>query len=451
MALILLVEDEKLLRWSLQQRLEKEGHEVLAAGDLAEASFHLSAHQPDLMLLDLSLPDGHGLDFYERNLERLEDSVVVVMTAVGQVEDAVRAMKLGALDFLSKPVDHRALVELVNRSLDVRGIRRDAEVAQRIRERALDVEVVAQADASRRTLEIAVEVGASGVDSILLVGESGTGKNMLARYIHAVSSRQAAPLLEVNCAAIPGQLMESELFGHEKGAFTDAKQSHKGTFELANGGTVLLDEVGEIRFDLQAKLLQLLDRRAFRRVGGTREIKVDVRVIAATNRNLRGMVEEKEFRADLYYRLSIFPIELPPLRDRREDILPLAKMFLASLQQKVGRRYQGFARDAENVLLAYSWPGNIRELRNVVERAVILEKGSEVRPEALVLDVVQPGAGASPPAGGMPEGIVPLETVEREMVRRAMSVAGGNQTRAAEILGVSRDQLRYRLKKFALS
>jgi two-component system response regulator AtoC len=454
MALILLVEDEKLLRWSLQQRLEKEGHEVLPAKDLAEASSSLSSHQPDLVLLDLSLPDGHGLDFYERNLERLDDSVVLVMTAVGQVEDAVRAMKLGALDFLSKPVDHRALVELVNRSLQVRGIRRDAEVAQRIRERELAMEIVARSEASKRMLEIAGEVASSQVDTILLAGESGTGKNMIARYVHAVSERHAAPFLEVNCAAIPGQLMESELFGHEKGAFTDAKHTHKGTFELSSGGTVLLDEVGEIRVDLQAKLLHLLDRRTFRRVGGTREIKVDVRVIAATNRNLREMVRNREFRDDLYYRLSIFPIEIPPLRERREDILPLARMFLANLQQKVGRRYEGFSREAENILLAYSWPGNIRELRNVVERAIILEKGPLVGTGSLILDTVQPSGtagGSGPrPASGPADGIVPLETMEREMVRRAMRASGGNQTRAAEILGVTRDQLRYRLKKFDL-
>lgn len=451
MASILLVEDEKLLRWSLQQRLEREGHVVYPAENLAAALGHLAARQPDLLLLDLSLPDGNGLDFFEANRERLEDSVVVVMTAFGQVEDAVRAMKLGALDFLSKPVDHRALVELVNRSLEVRRVQRDAEVAQRIRERDLDVDLVCHSRTFARTLEIAEEVARSPVDTVLLVGESGTGKNVVARYIHAVSPRHGAPFLEVNCAAIPGSLMESELFGHERGSFTDAKTTHKGTFELADGGSVLLDEVGDLRLDLQAKLLHLLDRRTFRRVGGSREIRVDVRVLAATNRNLREMVQNKEFRDDLYYRISTFPIEIPPLRERPEDIVPLAKQFLRSLQQRMGKRFDGFTREAENVLLSYRWPGNVRELRNVVERAVILTKGRTIGVESLVLDCVPSAALPTdteiPAAGGVGAEIMPLDALEREMVRRAMTAAGGNQTRAARMLGISRDQLRYRLKK----
>jgi DNA-binding NtrC family response regulator len=454
MALILLIEDEKLLRWSLQQRLEKEGHQVHPAADLAEASLHLDQHQPDLILLDLSLPDGHGLDFYEQNLAKLDESVVLVMTAVGQVEDAVRAMKLGAIDFLSKPVDHRALTELVHRCLDIRTTRRDAQVARHLRERELDVDLICNSETFRSTMDIAGEVARSDVDTLLLLGESGSGKNVVARYIHAVSARAQRPFLEINCAAIPDQLLESELFGHERGAFTDAKQTRKGTFELAEGGTVLLDEVGEIKLELQAKLLHLLEDRNFRRVGGTREIRVDVRVIAATNRELRGMVEDRSFRDDLYYRLSIFPIEVPPLRDRKEDILPLATMFLQRLQARVSRTYDGFTRDAENVLLSYPWPGNVRELRNVVERAVILEKSREVGTDALVLDRVRSGGG-SPSGGavrdGMPPGIVPLEEVEREMVVRAMTATGDNQTRAAELLGISRDQLRYRLKRFDLS
>jgi DNA-binding NtrC family response regulator len=455
MALILLVEDEKLLRWSLQKRLEKEGHEVHPAENLAEAREHLAEHRPDLMLLDLGLPDGHGLDFYERNREDLEDSVVLVMTAVGQVDDAVRAMKLGALDFLSKPVDHHALVDLVNRSIEIRATKRDAGVAKHIQQRWLDQPVIVESEVFRRTMEIASEVSRSGIETILLLGESGAGKNVVARHIHRASDRCKGPFLEVNCAAIPDSLIESELFGHEKGAFTDAKTSRKGSFELAEGGTVLLDEVGEIRYDLQAKLLHLLEGRTFRRVGGARQIRADVRVIAATNRNLNQMVSDKEFRDDLYYRLSVFPIEIPALRDRPEDILPLAEMFLKMIQKRVGRSFGGFTRDAENILLAYAWPGNIRELRNVVERAVILEKGQEIDSSSLILDRIHTVSTTSRDhlmnqgsGGAMPQGIVTLEEVEREMVRRAMEAAGDNQTRAAELLGVTRDQLRYRLKKF---
>ena len=449
MALILLVEDEKLLRWSLQQRLEKEGHTVHAAECLSEAGDHLSKHLPDLVLLDLSLPDGHGLDFFEENLGKLEDSVVLVMTAFGEVGDAVRAMKLGALDFLSKPVEHKALIELVNRSLDVRASRRDAQVAKNLREKKIDVDIVSHSPRTKETLELAREVSHSEVDTILLLGESGTGKNVIARYIHANSSRAERPYLEVNCAAIPEQLLESELFGHEKGAFTDAKRSKPGTFELADGGTVLLDEIAELKLNLQAKLLHLLENRTMRRVGGIREIQLDVRIIAVTNRDLRAMVQQRSFRDDLYYRISVFPIDVPPLRDRHEDILPLARHFLQFLQVKSGKQFEGFSREAENMLLTYSWPGNVRELRNVVERSVILEKGREISPNSLILDTIQPPSiTAEPSSTALPAGIVPLEKVEREMVHRAMIATGNNQTRAAELLGITRDQLRYRLKKF---
>ena len=451
MALILLVEDESLLRWSLRQRLERNGHTVHTAETLAEADSHVSQHIPDMMLLDLSLPDGHGLDFFEANRARLEESVVLVMTAVGEVDDAVRAMKLGALDFLSKPVDHKALIDLVNRSLEVRDNRRDAQVAKSLRERTLDIDLIAYSPNFRRAVEIACEVARSEVDTILLLGESGTGKNVIARYIHANSTRADRPFLDVNCAAIPDQLLESELFGHEKGAFTDAKKSKHGTFELADGGTVLLDEIGELKLDLQAKLLHLLENRIFRRVGGVREIRVDLRIIAVTNRDLRAMVQDGRFRDDLYYRINIFPIELPPLRDRAEDVLPLARTFLRSLQARAGKSFTGFTREAENLLLTYSWPGNVRELRNVVERAVILEKGAEVSRRSLILDTLGPTSIADEEAGReMPEGIVPLRELEREMVRRALQATGENRTRAAELLGISRDQLRYRIKKLGI-
>jgi len=455
MALILLVEDEQLLRWSLQQRLEKEGHQVHPAENLAEASLHVESHRPDLVLLDLGLPDGHGLDFYEGHREALEESVVLVMTAVGQVEDAVRAMKIGALDFLTKPIDHRALVEQVNRSIEVQSTKRDAGIARRTREQARDFNLIAHSESFRRIVAIAEDVARSKVDTLLLLGESGSGKNVIARHVHDVSMRSDAPFLEVNCAAIPDHLMESELFGHEKGAFTDAKISRKGSFELADGGTILLDEVGEIKFDLQAKLLHLLEDRNFRRVGGSRQIQVDVRVIAATNRDLGQMLADKQFRDDLYYRLSVFPIEIPALRDRRDDILPLARVFLDQLEKKVGRSFKGFTREAENVLISYGWPGNVRELRNVVERSVILERGHYIEARSLVLDRVHsisetPQQSAPAQPAGVPPGIVPLEKVEQEMVRRAMDAAANNQTRAAELLGVSRDQLRYRLKKFGI-
>jgi two-component system response regulator AtoC len=450
--LVLLVEDEKLLRWALEQQLKRAGHAVDVAPDLATAGEHLNVRQPDVVLLDLGLPDGHGLDFFEANRERLEGSVVIVMTALGQVGEAVRAMKLGALDFLSKPVDQTELVRLVDRSLTVRGDQLEAQAARSTRERDLSREIVGGSPAFAEVLQIAEQVATSEVGSILVLGESGSGKNVLARYIHACSSRRARPLLEVSCATIPENLLESELFGHEKGAFTDAKGFKRGTFELADGGTVVLDEVAELRLDLQAKLLHFLEERRFRRVGGTREIVVDVRVIALTNRDLQTMVREKSFRGDLFYRLNVFPLRVPPLRERPEDILELARHFVTTLQPKLGRRFEGFEREAENQLLGYAWPGNVRELRNVVERALVLERGTRLTPRSLVLDwrdeAAPPGTGEEERSDAMPTGIVPLEQMERELVARAMRATGDNQTRAAELLGITRDQLRYRLAKF---
>ena len=447
MALILLVEDEELLRWTLAKRLSKGGHTVHEAPTLADAADHLRRHQPDLMLLDLALPDGHGLDFFERHRPDLEDTVTIVMTAVGDVEDAVRAMKLGAFDFLAKPVDSTELLALIDRSLARRDEHLTAQVARREQETRTSADIVAHSAAFKRVLEVACQVGRSHVDTILIQGESGTGKNVVARYIHAVSARRNRPLLEINCAALPEHLVESELFGHERGAFTDAKATKRGTLELASEGCVVLDEIGELKPEIQAKLLQFLESRVFRRVGGLREIRVETRVIALTNQDLRTMVEAERFRGDLYYRLCVFPITVPPLRERREDILPLARAFLQDLQSNLGRRFTGLSREAENLLLAYSWPGNVRELRNVIERAMILETGSEITPQSLILDPeMRPASTAGDP--GALGGIVTLQEAERELVRRAMLATGGNQTRAAELLGITRDQLRYRLKPY---
>ncbi len=447
MALILLVEDEELLRWALEKRLAKAGYTVDGAASLAEAADHLRRRQPDLMLLDLALPDGHGLDFFEDHRPDLESTVTIVMTAVGEVEDAVRAMKLGAFDFLSKPVDTAELLELIERSLARREECLTAQVARREQEHRTSADIVAHSVAFKRVLDIACQVARSHVDTILIQGESGTGKNVVARYIHAISARRDKPLLEINCAALPEHLVESELFGHERGAFTDAKSSKRGTLELAAAGSLVLDEISELKLEVQAKLLQFLESRVFRRVGGLREIRVETRVIALTNQDLRGMVAEGAFRADLYYRLNVFPITVPPLRERQEDVLSLARAFLRMLQPAMGRRFNGLTREAENLLLRYSWPGNVRELRNVVERAMILEKGTEITPSSLILDP-ETGAPAAPVLDEPLAGIVPLETAERELVRRAMRATGGNQTRAAELLGISRDQLRYRLKRF---
>ncbi len=434
MALILLVEDEKLLRWALSEQLKRAGHEVHAAANLAEAKTHLEAHQPDVLLLDISLPDGNGLDFYERNQDRLEDTVAIVMTAVGAVEEAVRAMKLGALDFLNKPVDNEDLVHLIERSLIVRSEHLEVQAARQTRERDLKVDLVAESESCNKVLEVVENVAKSEVDTLLIQGESGTGKNVLARYIHGISTRHAKPILELSCAAIPDTLMESELLGHEKGAFTDAKSTRKGVFELADGGTVVLDEIGELKLELQAKLLHILEERRLRRVGGSREILVDVRVISLTNRDLGAMVREGTFRQDLFYRLNIFPIIVPPLRERVDDILPLAKHFLATLQPKLGREVQGLhprgGESPAHLLLARQRQGAAQRRRT----------GHD--PRALTRDPTQPPSSSTRPEWHAPTAdrrlapaIVPLEQMERDLVTRAMQATGNNQTRAAELLG----------------
>jgi len=464
LALILLVEDEKLLRWALTEQLKRAGHEVNGAANLEEAHNLLATHQPDVMLLDLSLPDGFGLDFFEQSKPQLDNTVVIVMTAVGQVEDAVRAMKLGALDFLNKPVDQEELVRLIDRSITVRGDQLEVQAARRNRELNLSQEMIAESPGFKEVVRVAEEVAKSDVSSIMIQGESGSGKNVLARHIHHLSSRSDKPILEISAAAIPDTLMESELLGHEKGAFTDAKSTRRGVFELADGGTVVLDEIGEMKLELQAKLLHVLEERRLRRVGGSREIFLDVRVIGLTNRDLAGMVQRKEFRQDLFYRLNVFPLTVPPLRQRPEDILPLAQQFLTSMRPRFDKNIDGFSRDAENHLLSYAWPGNVRELKNVIERAMILESQDLIQPTSLILrpvgespiaagEALEPNIGASQVDSGPADsgaGIRPLEEMERELVAKAMRATGNNQTRAAELLGVTRDQLRYRLKKISL-
>ncbi|MEJ2086201.1 MAG: sigma 54-interacting transcriptional regulator [Acidobacteriota bacterium] len=308
---------------------------------------------------------------------------------------------------------------------------------------------MAEADTTRKMMDVVIDVADSEVDTFLIQGESGTGKNVLARHIHSISRRRQKPILELSCAAVPDTLIESELFGHERGAFTDAKTTRRGVFELADGGTVVLDEIGELKLELQSKLLHVLEERRLRRVGGTREIRIDVRVIGLTNRDLAAMTQSGTFRQDLFYRLNIFPITVPPLRQRPEDILPLAYHFLETLKSKLGRDFRGFSQEAEDALLSYSWPGNIRELRNVVERAMILDRSDKIEASSLILDQVGTDVDQrTQQPSDVP--IMTLEEMERRMIRKAMNATRNNQTRAARLLGLTRDQLRYRLKKLDL-
>lgn len=442
MVSLLLVEDERLLRFALRTRLQNAGHAVEEAETLGEAEAHLRLKRPDLVLLDVNLPDGNGLDFLEHQQEKLWESGVIVFTADGSIEDAVRAMKLGAIDFLTKPVDYDELLRLIAKATARHRDRLEAEASRRSRDRKTRSKVVAESPAMREVLHLATTVAASPA-TVLVHGETGVGKEVVARFIHAHSPRASAPLQALNCAALPEQLVESELFGHEKGSFTDAKNAHKGLFELADSGTVILDEVSEIPLTLQAKLLRFLEERTFRRIGGARELRVDVRIIALTNHPLEGEVAAGRFREDLFYRLHVFPIRVPPLRERSEDIVPLATDFALRFAASCGKHFDGLSSELKAKLLSHRWTGNVRELRNLIERAVILETS-----DVLTDSYLQLAPAAQLVVRSDDNEVRPLEEIELEMVTRAYNVARGNQTKAAQLLQVSRDQLRYRVKRY---
>jgi two-component system, NtrC family, response regulator AtoC len=451
---LLVVDDERLIRWSLEQTLAKAGYAVSTAstGDAALAA--VREDPPDVILLDLKLPDIDGLQVLRQIKELSPHLQVVIMTAYADVGTAVEAMKLGAYDYLPKPIDFENLAVTIRNALEASQLKRKVQL---LSERHLYPyhfdRIVGTSRAIREVIALARKVARSETTTVLIQGESGTGKDLLAKAIHYESARAEEPFMEIACTAMPEALMESELFGHERGAFTDAKNQKKGLFEVAHGGTIFLDEIGDMSGGLQAKLLRVLEERNFRRVGGTKDITVDVRVIAASNRVLRQAVDSGAFRKDLYYRLQVVTITIPPLRERREDIPLLTGHFLKHFSREFKKRLPRLAREAEQLLVHYDWPGNVRELRNVIERAMILEDTGDLLaghlpPEigGLNASVVSPA-----PAFHLPETGVVLEEVEREFVRQALELAQGNQTRAARLLGLTRDELRYRVKKFGLN
>ena len=453
-ATILVVDDERLIRWSLDQQLRREGYSVVLAETGADALRKVQTDNPDLVLLDVRLPDADGLELLEQVRATEPEALVIMITAHGGVESAVRAMKLGAYDYVIKPFDVEELKLTVKKALETKALRRDvARFQAEVRHGASLEDIVGISRAIRDLKALIQRIAQSDATTVLLEGESGTGKDLVARVIHFESARGQAPFLAVNCAALPEHLLESELFGHEKGAFTDAKALKKGLFEQADGGTVYLDEIGDMKQGLQAKLLRLIEEKSFRRVGGLRDLQVDARIIAATNRDLGKAMKAEEFREDLYYRLKVFPIRIAPLRERPEDILPLAKGFITRFTREMRRPAMDLYPDTQECLQKYPWPGNVRELRNVVERAMILASGDVLRVEHLPAEI---GAGLmereSPPAKPstmpLPGDGLRLEEVERDLVRQALEATQGNQVRAARLLGISRDALRNRMKKF---
>jgi len=450
-AKILIVDDEKLVRWSLAQRLQSAGYEVVEAASIAECLE--KAGDADAVILDNKLPDGDGLSVLRRLHQNDPDLPVVMLTASKDAETIVGAMKAGAADYVTKPFDVEDVLLRASRALEGTKVNREFRRLKEQVSRPFTFDsIIGQSEPMLKVTALARKVGQTPSSTVLITGESGTGKDLLAKVIHYSSNRAVRPFLTITCSALPETLLEAELFGHERGAFTDARQQKRGLFEQGDEGTVFLDEVAETQPTFQSKLLRFLEEKAFRRLGGTSDIKVDVRVIAATNQDLVKGVREGKFREDLYYRLNVMRIEMPPLRSRGEDVVGLAEHFIRVFSQEFRRPVRRLSDRAKQALMAYGWPGNVRELRNLVERAVLLAEHEALEPEDF--ETVHTVRGASDPNAGdgiqLPAQGLNLEEVEQRLVTLALERTKGNQTRAAALLGLNRDQIRYRIEKFGI-
>jgi len=464
---VLIIDDQESIRLFLAATLEAKGYRVSSAGDGSEGLSLAAEGQPDLVLLDLRLPDIDGFEVLARLKNDRPDIKVVILTSYGRAEAAAEAMRLQAFDFVTKPVNLDHLLVVIHRGLQ--GV--EGQTGQPGDEQVDDLftslpgAVPSRSKAMIPIGEMVRKITASGRSTVLLTGESGVGKDILAQIIHRNSPRRDFPFLEINCAALPEQLLESELFGHERGAFTDATQQKLGLLELAHSGTLFLDEIGEMPLQIQVKLLRVLEKMTFRRVGGLEDIQVNVRIIAATNRNLATQVRVKEFREDLYFRLKVIQITLPPLRERPEDIPGLARHFLRQYNEEFGREFKDLSPDALELLVSQPWPGNIRQLRNTMERSILLEQGTLLTADQLAFDAALTSdeieghselaaalvtAVDSPlPADGIDLDDL-IRRLERAMIRKAMEASDTNQSRAARMLRLGRDRLRYRLRAHGL-
>ena len=449
---ILVVDDEKLIRWTLHQKFAEWNYDVVEAETGQAGLVRAEEEPPDLVLLDVKLPDVKGTDLLEEFKKRWPSLPVIMITAFGEIEDVVDAMRRGAYNFLTKPVDLAKLQGLLENALESYDLKQEVAYFREKESRYFHPsQIVARSKLMLQVIDIIQKIAESEASIILLQGETGTGKDLFAQTIHYLSRRKDAPFQAINCSAIPENLLESELFGYEKGAFTDAKQQKKGLVELADEGTLFLDEISSLSLPLQAKLLRFLETHSFKRLGGLKDIEVDLRVVAATNQDLAHLSKEGKFRTDLIYRLNVCPVILPPLRERKEDILPLAQHFISLFNKKFGKKIEGLGKEAEQIFLDYSWPGNVRELKNAVERAMIFEDKSYISAKYLPIQIEKgplplsdtgkirfPGEGSS------------LEELEKDFIVQALKKAGGNQSRAAKLLKISRDTLRYRIKKLRI-
>jgi DNA-binding NtrC family response regulator len=449
MPAILIVEDEAKMRRLLELNLEEEGFTTLSAGDAETALKLLRESSVDLVVTDLKLPGMNGLEFLQAVKHQNAALPVIVMTAYGTVETAVEAMKAGASDYVLKPFSLAEMRMVIHKELDVHKLREEnRSLREALGKRYAHPNVVARSPKMQEVLATVERVAPTN-STVLLGGESGVGKDLIARAIHEKSRRARGPFIKINSSAIPENLLESELFGYEKGAFTGANSSKPGKFELADKGTLFLDEIGDVPPAIQVKLLRVLQEREFERLGGTRTVKVDVRLIAATNRDLRAALEEGTFREDLYYRLNVVPIDIAPLRERKEDIPDLASLFMERFCGGTSKPVKGIAPEAVRILVNYHWPGNVRELQNIIERACALAKGDVIEPADIHLDTRPVRAGTSE-NHFLPEGMT-LERWEDEMIHEALRRASGNKSQAARLLGLSRNALRYRLSKIGIA
>ncbi len=455
---VFLLDDDQLIVSMLARALKKEGYEVHAETGSHEIVDKILSFSPDVALLDIKLPGKSGIDILQELTDQGIRTQVVMLTSDDTAETAVKAMKLGAVDYLTKPFDLDEVKIVIKGIVEKGNLMREVDYLRKVSSEILHREIIGESAIIQELMAKARKMAAARVPIILLTGESGTGKELFARYIHHDMHRKDSyrhfPFIGVNCSALPEHLIESELFGHEKGSFTDAKADKRGIFEMAYGGSILLDEIGEMKQNLQSKLLRVIEERNVRRIGGKMDIPIDVTVFATTNRNIEGAVEAGEFRMDLFYRLNAFSLRIPPLRERREDIPILARHFLAHYSGKYNKKtLKGFSPEAEELLSSYRWPGNIRELRNAIERIVVLENGDTILPEHLPKEILHPARAEKQTPGVdfiLPDSGLSLEEVEKDLILQALEKTGNNKTLAAKLLNISYDSLRYQVKKFGL-
>ena len=455
---VLVIDDDQSGRWALVAALRDWGYDVSEAETVASGDSVYDSEHPSVVLLDIHLPDGSGLDLLDSIKRKTAEAIVIMITGQLLAEDVITALRSGAYDFVTKPVNLDELEITVRNALETGKLRKEiAEVRRELSRKFSFGQIIGKSTSIREVLDLANKVAASQVFSVLLQGDSGTGKDLVAKAMHYGSPRADRPFVAINCAAIPATLIESELFGYEKGAFTDAKAKKEGLFEQAEGGTLFLDEIGELELGLQAKLLRVLEEGVFRRVGGLKDIRLNVRVVAASNRDLKRECDAGRFRLDLYYRLSVIQIDIPPLRERGDDVLLLTDHFISVFNERLRRRMRGLSTEVAEVFRRYDWPGNVRELRNVIERAMILEDGDVITLKYLPTNLTEKSLAVGP-ASSLPgmqiEGNVlhlrledlALKKLENSLIEWAFQKSAGNKSQAARLLGITRDQLIYRLK-----